>query len=211
VVIAVRHLAGMALLLVCMLPMSACGTSLDPTEDSAVVELQNDLGVGVRIAPCTSSDCRSLAGTVRDQLRPGAGLPVNVSTDGAATYYRVEAPGGSTRCLRLMTHGRPRRSTIPLSSAGDCASSTHGRESVLGAILGWVLFLGIGALGLGTTFVVARGVYLRWRTPPLPDSRAAALAIGLGVVLFCGGWIIYLIYWLGLRTSRLIRGAVNPA
>jgi hypothetical protein len=211
VVISARRLGAIALFLACLGAMSGCKVALDPTEGNTVVRLQNDLGVSVRLAPCTSAGCRSLAGTVRDQLRPGAVLPANVSTDGAATYYRVEEPGGSARCLRLTAHDESGQSTVLLSSAGDCAAASHGGTSVLGAIVGWGLFLGVGGLGLGTTAVVTRDAYRRWRTPPLPDHRAAARAAGVGLVLFVGGWIIYLIYCLGQRALRLMRGAGHPA
>lgn len=203
--------AVVALLLVCLGAISGCKVALDPTESTTVVRLQNDLGVNLRVAPCTNSGCRSLAGTVRNQLRPGEVLPANVSTDGTATYYRVDKPGGPPRCLRLAVNGTPRESTVPLSSAGDCASSSQGGAGVLGTVVGWGLFLGVGLLGLGTTAVVTRHAYRRWRNPPLPDLRAAALAAGLGLILFAGGWILFLVYWLFGRASRLTRGQAHPA
>lgn len=104
-------------LLIC-LGVGACS---DPSESNTVISLNNDLGVRVLVAPCDDSHCGSLAGTVRNHLSPGGTLPVNVSTDGIPTYYRVDAEaGGPARCLSLVVHDTSRQLVIPLSTSRDC-------------------------------------------------------------------------------------------
>lgn len=191
--------ARVALLLVALTAIAGCRPS---PPDVTALQLQNDLGVGVRTAPCNDSACHSLAGTVRYTLSPGDVLPVNVSTEGVATYYRVEAASGPRRCLRLVAHGEPRESTVLLSSAGVCTASSQGGTSLAGAILGWGLFVGIAALGLLMTAVGAAATYRHQRASGSSDHAAAAVATGVGFVLFIGGWIFYLVYWLIRRVQR---------
>ena len=107
-------------LLIC-LGVAACA---DPTESNAVINLSNDLGGRVVLAPCDDSHCHSLAGTVRNHLAPGESVPVNVSADGVPTYYSIVAESGRpARCLTLVVHKTPVNSVVPLSTSQDCRTN----------------------------------------------------------------------------------------
>lgn len=106
--------------------LAGCQAVADPTENETVVHLLNDLDVTVGVAPCGDPSCRSLAGSVRNRLAPGGELPVNVSSEGVTTYYRVDRPHAPSRCLRLVVNGKVGQRVITLSSATTCSGVARG-------------------------------------------------------------------------------------
>lgn len=196
------HVLAVAALLVTASGVAACSSQAD---DNAVVRLQNDLGSRVALAPCEDSHCHHLAGNVRNHVDPGESLPVNVDTDGVASYYRVSTDGGSTSCVRLVVHRTPERSIVPLSSAVGCSSPFHeDGASIVGTILGWAFLLGLLAAGLGTTVLVTRRAYRRVR-PSHGDAASVVLAGLAGLGTFVGGWLAFDVYWLGRWVATRFR------
>jgi hypothetical protein len=108
--------AGLLLMLPCV---TGCRAIDDPTESITGLTLRNDLGVTVGLAVCDDDACHGLVDG-GDTLAPGRSLPVNVSIEGVPTPYRIDLPDGRRLCLKLVVHGIPRRSTVPLSAAHEC-------------------------------------------------------------------------------------------
>lgn len=129
-----------------------------PAEDSATQRLYNDLGVRVGLAPCEDDSCDRLGGSVRYHLDPGGSLPVNVSNEGVATWYRIDEPGEAPRCLKVVVNGIPRRSTVPLSQGIKCPPpSSRGLADVLEAIAIWCAMLVAAVIGPILTFAILCG------------------------------------------------------
>jgi hypothetical protein len=198
-------------LVVVALGLAGCQVVSDPTENEAVLHLQNDLDVRVQLSPCEDSSCRSLAGSVRSQVAPGGSLPVNVSSEGVATYYRVDERGEPARCLRLMVKGTPRESTVPLSSAAACSSTSQSGTGLVGDVAAWGLVFGVGLAGLAISGVATRHAYVRLRGVPRAARWAVPVAVIVGLAMFVGGWLIVALYRLARRSSWLLRMTVRPS
>lgn len=176
-----------------------------PADDHAVVRLQNDLGTRVAVAGCKDAHCHELVGNVNHRLSPGESLPVNVDTDGVASYYRVAADGDSLSCVRLVVHRTPERSIVPLSSAVGCGSAFQaGEPGIIGSILGWAFLLVLLAAGLGITVRVTQGAYRRFR-PLHGDAASVMIAGAAGLGAFVGGWLPIGLFWLGRWAARRFR------
>jgi hypothetical protein len=194
---------ALAALLAAVTGLAACS---DLPEDNAVLRLRNDLGARVTLASCEDSQCHHLAGEDRNHLAPGDSVPVNVDPEGVASYYKVWTGAGSTSCMRLVVHGAPERSIVPLSSAVACESSfPEDHTSVVEAVVGWSFLLGLFAAAVWTTVVVAPLAYQRVRRSRgrAPSTVAAVLA-GLGI--FMGGWLFVDAYWL----IRWLTAGIRP-
>jgi hypothetical protein len=87
-----------------------------------------------------------------------------------------------------------------------------GTETVIGDVLAWVSFVGVGVLGLASCalatvhtcrFVVRRGG---------SAVVAATVAVIVAVFTFLGLWIVVDLYWLGRwGARRLGRRSISPA
>jgi hypothetical protein len=116
----VKLILGTAIAIVGAVGLAGCEPISDPGDHMSGMAMVNDLNIEVGLAPCETTSCDSLGGTVRYHLHPGERLGVNLTGDGVATYYRIDFPNGKSTCLRLSIKDRRPYSTVPLSEARPC-------------------------------------------------------------------------------------------
>jgi hypothetical protein len=82
---------------------------------------------------------------------------------------------------------------------------------LVSAVIAWGLFIGIGVSGLATIVLATRGAYRRLRRRGLSHWSAVVVAVGVGLVLGLGGWLLVALHRLSRRGSRLVRTTVHSA
>lgn len=98
-IVLVAGALGVALFVVTLISQVVFHSSIDPTEQSFAVTLQNDTASAATVKQCDST-CNSFH--EHDQLLPGASVLVNTSSADVANWWLVAGPSGRTiGCLPL--------------------------------------------------------------------------------------------------------------
>jgi len=85
-------------------------------------------------------------------------------------------------------------------------------DVVIGDVLAWVMFVGIGVLGLASCMAATIWAYRVQRGRGSTNGMALFLASIVALVTFLGLWIVADLYWLIHKGARLIRsGTINLA
>lgn len=197
------------LLFVIALVAEVGGTSLDPTEQTFAVRLQNDTTGTVVVKQC---DARCDSFHEQDRLPPGGSVEVNTSSDDAANWWAVtDSTGRTLGCLPLRYEHKIDGLVVKVSHRTGCPEGSAGSTSgVLGSIAGFGLFFfaaGIGLASIVFSTISAR----RWiATRGLGGGAAAALTASAALLSFLGGWLVFDFYVLVCACSRLVRRRADP-
>jgi len=80
-------------------------------------------------------------------------------------------------------------------------------SSTVGDILGWLIVIVILAAAFGTMGVAAGRTYNAARRRGWSKAASDWSAVGVGFVMFCGGWVLLDIWWLLKAIGRSARWA----
>jgi hypothetical protein len=184
---------GVLLFVVALVAQVAFHTSIDPTEQSFQVTLQNDTAGTVVVKQC-DAECDSFH--EQDRLAPGGSVEVNTSSDDVANWWAVtDSAGRTVGCLPLRYKRKIEGLVVRISQHTSCPSGTAGSSSgVLGKVIGFGLFFlaaGIGVASIVFSTISAR----RWiAARGLTGGPAAVMTAGAALLAFFGGWLIFDFY-----------------
>jgi len=195
---------GVLLFVVALVAQVAFHTSIDPTEQSFFVTLQNDTGSTVVVKQC---DARCNSFHEQDRLAPGGSVKVNTSSDGVANWWAVtDSTGRTVGCVPLRYKHRIEGLIVRVSHHTSCPTRTAGSSSgVLGSIVGFGLFF--LAVGIGVASIVFSTISAhRWLAARgLGRGAAAAMTAPAALLAFLGGWLIFDFYIFIRACSRLLQ------
>jgi hypothetical protein len=132
-IVVVAGALGAAVFVAALISQAVFHSSIDPTEHSVAVTMQNDTASAVIIKQC-DANCDSFH--ERDELLPGASVRVNTSDD-VANWWLVADPSGPTiGCLPLRYGHTVDVLVVKISDYAACPAETSASSSgVLGSIL----------------------------------------------------------------------------
>ena len=196
---------GVLLFVVALVVQVVGHTSLDPTEQSFAVRLQNDTAGTVVVKQCDAT-CNSFH--EQDRLPPGGSVEVNTSSDDVANWWAVtDSTGRTVRCLPLRYKHAITGLVVKVSEHTGCPTAGAGSSGVLGSVVGFGLLFAAAGIGLASIafstisahrWIVGRG---------LTGGAAAAMTVSAALLAFLGGWLIFDVYVLIRACSRLVRPA----
>jgi hypothetical protein len=194
-----------AMTLLTIIGLSGCqsGESFQP--DSASIVLRNDESTNVVVTACTDARCEHQAPTRERGLAPGDVLPVNLSTDDVPSYYRISEAKRTSRCLTLSLAENPANSVVPVSSARDCSIATEqGAAEWFSSVLAWILFIGIGVIGIASTAWIVMRTWM-WLRGRVKVGWTLLMTIAVACVSLAGAWLVIDLVALGHRGFFWIR------
>jgi hypothetical protein len=209
-IVLVAGALGVALFVVALISQVVFHSSIDPTEQSFTVTLQNDTASAVTVKQCDAT-CNSFH--ERDQLAPGASVPVNTSSENVANWWLVADPSGRTiGCLPLRYNHKIDGLVVKISDHASCPAGTPASSSgVLGSIVGFALFFAVAGIGVAsivfTTISAQRWIAARG----LGHGPSIAMTSLAALVAFFGGWLVFDFYVVIREGGRHVRRRVVPA
>jgi hypothetical protein len=203
-VVIVVAVLGAALLALAIVSEAVFHTSIDPTESAFAVTLHNDTSSAVVVKQCDAK-CNSFH--ERDRLAPGESVPVNTSSDNVANWWAVTDNSGKTLgCLPLRYSQKVENLVVNVSEAGRCPATTSGASSnVVGALLGFGLFLGVAAIGVASTVFATQAAYRALQHRGVTTGLVTFATVVVAIVVFLGGWLVFDLYVVAHEVARRIR------